>query len=380
MNNFEKYSNLEKGRFIYFLEPHVEPEWIDTELSETSINPVQNWVIFSKFKQLKGAINAESERAGDVEQRLGESIDWVKSAAARVGGNAFNATENEVKLTTTGVDIVNQYTVTLPAATTEKAGVMSAEDKAKLEEAPNLALRALFIAAGAEYNDTDNIIEKTAPWKTDEVFVKNSDGTYTYSEVPAIVEHLPKHYYLNGLGNITEQEMLRIYNYTFALSSATDWTNVLRQVSIRTNIFKDFFYAAQIIKNFNAAFYGATLGVLFFSSQNITVTPTTISYLLTEAKIKRIVGVIDVAKATNTAHIGTPKLLDDFRLKNLKTSVNFSKLSSVYKRSILYLITNAAPTANITITLHADAYARLQNDADIVAALEAQPLVTLVSA
>ena len=56
MNNFEKYSNLEKGRSIYFLEPHAEPEWIDTELSETSINPVQNWVIFSKFKQLEESL------------------------------------------------------------------------------------------------------------------------------------------------------------------------------------------------------------------------------------------------------------------------------------------------------------------------------------
>ena len=44
------------------------------------------------------------------------------------------------------------------------------------------------------------------------------------------------------------------------------------------------------------------------------------------------------------------------------------------------MINEANPTSAITITLHSDAYARLADDADIVAALEAQPLVSLVSA
>ena len=48
--------------------------------------------------------------------------------------------------------------------------------------------------------------------------------------------------------------------------------------------------------------------------------------------------------------------------------------------SIVYTIINSKPTTAITITLHPDAYARLADDAEIVAALEAQPLVSLVSA
>ena len=50
------------------------------------------------------------------------------------------------------------------------------------------------------------------------------------------------------------------------------------------------------------------------------------------------------------------------------------------KDSVVYMISNAAPTSAISITLHPDAYARLADDAEIVAALEAQPLVSLVSA
>ena len=161
-------------------------------------------------EQLSNAINAESARAGMVEGQLGDAINGVKNTAARVDGNQFVAKENEVQLITTGVDISKQHPATLPAATTEKAGVMSAEDKVKLdslsqggggdvtteqlnevkadvranataindevaratqaeldaiEKGRQLALRALFVAAGAEYNDTDNHIVKYTPWK-----------------------------------------------------------------------------------------------------------------------------------------------------------------------------------------------------------------------
>ena len=50
------------------------------------------------------------------------------------------------------------------------------------------------------------------------------------------------------------------------------------------------------------------------------------------------------------------------------------------KDSVLYIIQKALPKNAITITLHPDAYARLKDDTEIVAALEAQPLISLVSA
>jgi type IV secretory pathway VirB3-like protein len=50
------------------------------------------------------------------------------------------------------------------------------------------------------------------------------------------------------------------------------------------------------------------------------------------------------------------------------------------KESLLYIIENEAVTEVITITLHASAYARLAQDADIVAALNNHPLVSLASA
>ena len=98
-------------------------------------------------KTILNAIAEEAQRAEDAEKEIADYLESltfditklqsdipnIKNQAARFDGNAFSATANEVKLTTTGVNTSNQHTVSLPTATTETAGVMSAEDKAKLD-------------------------------------------------------------------------------------------------------------------------------------------------------------------------------------------------------------------------------------------------------
>ena len=67
-------------------------------------------------------------------------------------------------------------------------------------------------------------------------------------------------------------------------------------------------------------------------------------------------------------------------LKNLKLSIDISATSLLEKSSLLYMIDNASPTDAITITLSAYCYNKFSNDPDVVAALSAQPLVSLASA
>lgn len=82
--------------------------------------------------------------------------------------------------------------------------------------------------------------------------------------------------------------------------------------------------------------------------------------------------------------------LKDVRFNNhylrMKATLNLHDSPLISKESVLSAITttdNASATSagSLTITLHADAYARLKDDADIIAALEAKNgVVTLVSA
>lgn len=67
-------------------------------------------------------------------------------------------------------------------------------------------------------------------------------------------------------------------------------------------------------------------------------------------------------------------------VKGLILSIDISATSILEKSSLLYMIENAAPTSAITITLSAYSYNKFNDDPDIIAALSAQPLVSLASA
>lgn len=66
--------------------------------------------------------------------------------------------------------------------------------------------------------------------------------------------------------------------------------------------------------------------------------------------------------------------------KNLKINLSITDSPYLSKDSLLYIINNEAATEAITITLHALAYARLAEDADVVVALANHPLISLASA
>lgn len=93
---------------------------------------------------------------------------------------------------------------------------------------------------------------------------------------------------------------------------------------------------------------------------------------------RKILTIIDSNKMTILKDY-SPKRLEFFKLKNMALS---QYIISPYFREdcILYMIQNEAATSAITITLHADAYARAMANADIVAALQAHPNVSLASA
>lgn len=64
-------------------------------------------------------------------------------------------------------------------------------------------------------------------------------------------------------------------------------------------------------------------------------------------------------------------------INRLSASISPTYTSLLSKDSLLYMIQNAAPTSAITITLSAYSYNKFNDDPDIVAALSAQPLVSL---
>ena len=236
-----------------------------------------------------------------------------------------------------------------------------------IEEGRKLAKRDLFIAAGAEYNDSGADKTKTTPWGE-------------------TVTHKAGHYYLNGLGDITEEQMIMIYNMGKYWQSEN--AQGFGSENVRTNLsptdYLLYYYKAF---NLSQAFNSATIEAISLVAENYIGSPqgeirvSNINFFTQSAqKLKTIIGVIDTGSMNINNAIINGSGLETLYLKNIKASVSIHNAKSLKIDSVLYLINYAKPSSAITITLHPDAYARLKDDTEIVAALEAQPLISLVSA
>lgn len=239
---------------------------------------------------------------------------------------------------------------------------LSADVREKVEN----PLRPLYIAAGAEYNDSGADKTKTAPWGE-------------------TVTHKAGHYYLNGLGDITEHEMSVIYStphnalYPFAYAHLYNtrtlfWKNGTK-TSIPSRISHDgIFFSNTKLESIGS---GTANDSLYYTGD----APELNGYFRLCSMLKHINIMFQIAYIKKlTRMFDGCSVLETVHLVKLPCDVSFLDSPNISKQSIAFAIANAVPATAITITLHADAYARLADDAEIVAALEAQPLISLVSA
>ena len=222
-----------------------------------------------------------------------------------------------------------------------------------------------YEAAGAEYNDTGADIVKTTPW-----------ADLADDDVDKTVVHKVGYWYLNGLGDITNEQMRVIYLEAPTTLFTQDSTS---KQSGRTNI---------PFKTVNASTNLARVGN--FSMSEVIATIGDIKFSIASSMFSESINLVHIISNFNFTYVSNNGLngvefrsdtkLKTIRIFNLKISINFKYCKLLTLKSILHMIQNEAATSPITITLHADAYARAMANADIVAALEAHPNVSLASA
>lgn len=273
-----------------------------------------------------------------------------------------------------------------------------------------------YVSAGAEYNATDDFILKDAPWKdlvdpidykaqwnldivsdnivqsdnityngvsyryakdtrtspTDgtqpryRIVVKDSaTGKWVWDDTKVL--HLPNHWYLNGLGDLTNREIREWYRVTRF--------NKLGSINM-------LYYGLNNIRTANvvAGRYSVVGGG--HSCANCGYIETIVfdalangdNYVLGTNKVRHFIGLYSLEYTNSNIPKGSfsTKVLSTIRLHKCKKNISIELSSAISKATIKQLITTATPTSAITITLHADAYARLHEDTDIVAALEAK--------
>lgn len=173
-----------------------------------------------------------------------------------------------------------------------------------------------------------------------------------------------------------------IFNNCISLTSAPLIVNDITRASSMFRGCRSLQYvpAIDLSKAIDVQFcYSGCSGLVEIDEIDLT-SATTVSAIIQNcmslAKVKKVID----AKGLNIYNIATGcNRLIYIKIKNLSSSLRFNFSSLISKESILYIIENEATESLITIELHADAYARLSTDPDIVAALENHPLVSLAS-
>ena len=196
--------------------------------------------------------------------------------------------------------------------------------------------RALYVAAGAVYNQNTGFYE------------------------------------LNGLTDITEEQMREIYIQTNPTKRVTDLCSVLNASSIRTNFP---FLNRGGYKNIDcyAVFANCTnLEVVAFGARDSdNFFPSRIIYAFINCiKLREIKSVLNVTslESHNNKFLNTfsaCRALEKILILNLKDNISFSNSPLLSLESLQYLITNAANTSPITVTVHADVYDKIQDEGQV---------------
>ena len=268
-----------------------------------------------------------------------------------------------------------------------------------------------YETAGAEYNATTDFIVKDAPWKdmvdtiedkakwgfdvVDASQVKQmtiggtiynyvqttrkspqgttepryylvgqaSDGTWVEDETKVL--HLSGHWYLNGLGDITGEEMKSVHNIdTSFIATIRGLQDTKARVLVFNNIRAEIsINTCSIYSPSLMSIIGPKYGIFYIPSYFDTFLANSTKYCYTLRWNSQTGN--NYSPITNNSEI---------RVFYLQKTAKPLKVLSKYlsKPSVIYMIDNALPTTAITITLHADRYVQLAEDADIIAALEAK--------
>lgn len=209
-----------------------------------------------------------------------------------------------------------------------------------------------------------------------------------YISAGAVYNEQTGYYELNGLTDITEEEMRTIYEKTWGwwlhlpslsgFGSALPRTNIpcpnYRIIEHASNIsLKAIFVRSGDVNNLEVvnlrALYTPT------SSDEIKIVDFNWAFQ-SDRRLREVQGIINVKMAGSNLNIGGN--IETINIKGLKGSIKFFDSQRLSKESVLYMINNSEATSAITIGLNKAVYDVMKDDADIIAALAEKTNITLI--
>ena len=165
---------------------------------------------------------------------------------------------------------------------------------------------------------------------------------------------------LNGLTDISYKQALNINRQSEIYADS----NVCGGYSSRTLYPIHSSASGWFSVSFFAKFENSQLEVICFSL-NPQLRTSAVAMFANCRKLRVIKGIMTLATSNPKDVINMFRVcpeLRELKLKSLKISISFSDSPLLSLDSISYMVTNAANTSPITVTLHPDAYARLTDE------------------
>lgn len=248
--------------------------------------------------------------------------------------------DNNTAIISVTVDLVNYRLI-------DKSTLANIEATSKIG-----TLRDLYISAGAKYNERTGFYE------------------------------------LNGLTDITEEQMRVIYEKTWGwwlhLPSLSGFGSALPRTNIPCPDYKIISYTSKIDLNSIFAVSGnddnlevVNLRALYTPTAFDEIRIVNLNWAFQEdKKIREVQGIINVKEARYDLNIGGN--IETINIKGLKVNIRFYDSQRLSKESVLYMINNSEATSAITISLNKAVYDVMKDDADIIAALAEKTNITLI--
>ena len=217
----------------------------------------------------------------------------------------------------------------LPYVPTATGGTAVLDYQQSLLTPSGSPLHDLFVAAGAVWDDT------AKSWTV---------ADYTGIDTPT---------------------MTKIYEQSHNVLNGVDWTSKLLYATIPVNLppRADVTGYNGALTTARSAFAGSTLEKAYIAVNDDTAAGLIDCRNLFRScsKLKTVVGVILLSDsvAINTEVFAYCPLLERVRIRNLRSSLTFTHSPLLSLESLQYLVENAGNTAAITVTVHADVYAKL---------------------
>ena len=231
-------------------------------------------------------------------------------------------------------------------------------------------------------NDLTKVL---VPWR------KDSSLRDLYIQAGAKYNEQTGYYELNGLTDITEEQMRVIYEKTWGWWIGLPILNGFGDSSARTNIpcpdYKRLYYQSNINLSSSFAVTGNldNLEVLNFIPLRNSKKPL-IRFSIRDmnwmcqsnANPLTIMGTFDVGDVPNNNSLNIGGNIKTINIKNLSKNIRFYNSKVLSKESVLYMINNSEATSAITIGLQQEVYDVMKDDADIIAALAEKTNITLI--